>query len=207
MEAIMYESLDQVIKELNPRILEFILQSNRITVQGFRLNGNVTATKTAVMINTLLKTPKLEEKIKKAANYYKQSYKLDTAWAFVSNLSEGDVKKRLNSDALHEVLFSLVDAEKLDLLFRKQSNFRKEVAIKTNDGEDSTTVIKRLRDLLNDKASDFEALKEKYFKLQQEFKEFKREHQNCTILIGNKDKAIKELNEKKYFLEQQYSLQ
>ena len=117
----MYENLKEITKNLDPQCLEDIFIANKLQVQGFRIGGPTNSAKTMKMINILLKQANLETIFNKAAIYYKEKRNADFSWALVSNLSIDDVKKKLEDSKLHEVLFALISAEKVDMLITSQS--------------------------------------------------------------------------------------
>lgn len=125
----MYEILREVINRLKVHQLEEIFIVNKLSIQGFRINGSSNPAKTQRMKTSLISNPKLKMVIKNTADNYRIEKNKDLSWALASDVDVELIKKKIEETSIAEVTYGLIEANKLNLL--------QEVFFDSNKADDS----------------------------------------------------------------------
>ena len=149
----MYEVLYKTIESLTPAQLEDIYKINKLNLQGFRLKGPSSPVKTKRMKTQLINNSKLEDYMKKTAEYYRLQSTKDYSWALASSINNEEVRKKIDESNVGEVAYALIIPNKLSLLkdiLIPTINEKDRVSSIEEVSTDNVSTIKNLREIIGD---------------------------------------------------------
>lgn len=200
----MNELLLKAVDKLEIYQLVDIYEINNLKIQGFRVRGASSVAKTQRMKANLKNDPKLDEVLKKTAEYYREKKGKDFSWALISKLDIEMVKTKIKEIGIGEVILALRDAEKLETLepFLVNDKPLSKDGIEKENGSEIVKVdnnVKELREIINNYEinnhklkSNLEIKNEELKKANDEIKILNLKFKKAELKYEKIDKTLKE---------------